>query len=280
MTDIRMWAGGLDHPESVAIGVDGDVYAGGEAGQLYRIGDDGGSEQIASTGGFVLGLAVDGDRNIFACDLVRKELVRWDAATGELSVKSSGAAGVPFRTPNYPALGPDGTIYVTDSGEWQENDGSIFAIRPDGETIEWAPDVIGFPNACAVTPEGDALIVVESTRPGLTRVPVRSDGTAGAPESIATFESQIVPDGLALCSDGSFLVSCYRPDVIFHVAADGSFEEFLRDPLGVVLAAPTDVVFAGADRNELVVANLGRWHLSRATTELRGVAPHFPSIAG
>ena len=28
---------GLDHPEGVALGPDGNIYAGGEAGQVYRI---------------------------------------------------------------------------------------------------------------------------------------------------------------------------------------------------------------------------------------------------
>lgn len=276
--DMKVWANGFDHPESVAVDAKGGVYTGGEAGQLYRVADDGTFEQIGSTGGFVLGLAVDGEGNIYACDLYRKELVRRDASTGETTVASSGADGVPFRTPNYPAFGADGTIYVTDSGEWQENDGALFAVRPSGQTVVWSESVVGFPNACAVTPAGDALIVVESTRPGLTRVPIHEDGAAGEPESIVTFDANIVPDGLALCADGSFVVSCYRPDVIFHVTADGRAIELARDELGVLLAAPTDVAFAGRDRDQLVIANLGRWHLTRATTDLRGVAPHLPTL--
>ena len=32
---------GLDHPEGVAWGTDGNWYAGGEAGQIYRITSDG-----------------------------------------------------------------------------------------------------------------------------------------------------------------------------------------------------------------------------------------------
>ena len=49
----------LDHPECVAIHpIDGSVWCGGEAGQIYRI-DAAGREitQVASTGGFVLGIA-------------------------------------------------------------------------------------------------------------------------------------------------------------------------------------------------------------------------------
>ena len=44
-------AGGLDHPEGVTLGPDGLVYAGGEAGQIFRIGADGWVTELASTGG-------------------------------------------------------------------------------------------------------------------------------------------------------------------------------------------------------------------------------------
>jgi gluconolactonase len=43
-------AGGFDHPEGIAWGPDGFLYAGGEAGQVYRVGLDGSAEEIASTG--------------------------------------------------------------------------------------------------------------------------------------------------------------------------------------------------------------------------------------
>ncbi len=37
LSDFRTWANGLDHPEGVAVGPDGMIYAGGESGQVYRI---------------------------------------------------------------------------------------------------------------------------------------------------------------------------------------------------------------------------------------------------
>ena len=51
------------------------------------------------------------------------------------------------------------------------------------------------------------------------------------------------------------------------------------DPRGTALAAPTNVVFTGPGRNEIVVPNLGRWHLTRIRTSLVGVPLHYPTRA-
>ena len=72
-TQISTLVEGLDHPEGIAWGLDGHVYAGGEAGQIYRVNiDRKEASEIANTGGFVLGIALDADSNIYACDLVAK----------------------------------------------------------------------------------------------------------------------------------------------------------------------------------------------------------------
>src|SRR5829696_8555878 len=76
--DFAPFVEGLDHPEGVAAGPRGEVYAGGEAGQIYRIDLNGSSEQIATTGGFVLDLCLDGDGAIYACDLALGAVMRID----------------------------------------------------------------------------------------------------------------------------------------------------------------------------------------------------------
>ena len=80
-------AGGLDHPEGIAWAPDGALYAGGEAGQVYRIGLDGSVAQIASTEGFMYGLAVDGASTVYACDFGNAAVARISAA-GDVSVLS------------------------------------------------------------------------------------------------------------------------------------------------------------------------------------------------
>ena len=87
---------------------------------------------------------------------------------------------------------------------------------------------------------------------------------------------ETVPDGVALTVEGGIVVSCYRPDRIVYVDASGAVETLAEDPQGTLLAAPTNVVFVGPERNRLVSANLGRWHLTLVDAGLHGVALHHP----
>lgn len=271
----RVLAEGLDHPEGVAVGPSGQLYAGGEAGQLYRIGADGGVTQVASTGGFALGLAVDGDERVYVCDLAQSMVIRVDPATGASAVYSAGASQTPLRTPNAAAFGPDGTLYVTDSGTWDGDDGLVQRVTPDGRTEVWTGEVTSFPNGCCVTPDGSMVLVVTSTHtPGVVAVPIRPDGSAGKPKTVVRLDGT-VPDGVAVAEDGTLLVGCYRPDRIYAVSPAGTAEVLADDPRGTLIAAPTNMAFLG---EQLAVASLARWHVAVGDVGLRGAPLRYPSL--
>ena len=176
-------ADGLDHPECIAAGPDGTVYAGGEAGQIYRIAE-GAAVEIGSTGGFVYGVAVDADRNVYACDFGRAQVARVDP-DGEVTAYSTGTSQRALRVPNFAAFSDDGSLYVTDSGDWRGDEGLVFRIAPDGSTEVWSEEPVGFPNGCCVTANGDALLVVETTERRIVRIPIREDGSAGSMEVVS-----------------------------------------------------------------------------------------------
>ena len=85
----------LDHPEGVAWSPDGVLFAGGEAGQIYEVTLDGDVRQVATTSGSLLGLALDGDGRIYACDCDRCEVVRVDLRTGAAERYSSLLSPIP-----------------------------------------------------------------------------------------------------------------------------------------------------------------------------------------
>ena len=196
-------AEGLDHPEGVAAGADGTVYAGGEAGQIYRI-QDGTAVEIGTTGGFLYGVTLDGGGNVYACDIGRAEVVRV-SPRGNVTSVSTGTADRPLRVPNFAAFADDGSLFVTDSGEWRGDDGLVFRITPDGETNVWSEAAVGFPNGCCLTADGDALLVVETTKSRIVRIGIRDDGSAGQLDGAGELPRSR-PDRIALGSARPLLV--------------------------------------------------------------------------
>jgi gluconolactonase len=268
---------GLDHPEGVAWGPDGFLYAGGEAGQIYKIDVEAQTtQQIASTQGFVLGLALDRDGNIYACDSVRAAVLRI-TPQGEVTETSSGTANRPMQTPNYPVFDQHGNLYVSDSGAWPEGGGCIYRINADGSTEVWSIETPNFANGLALSPDGRHLYVVESVLPGVSRIPIQPDGTAGPPEIVVKLP-QTVPDGLAFDEDGGLYISCYRPDRIYTHDPDGSLHVFADDFQGTILAGPTNVAFGGQDMSTLFIASLGRWHIGRTQVQVAGARLHYPAL--
>ena len=269
-------ATGLDHPEGVAWGPDGRVYAGGEAGQVYAIGADGEVDEIASTGGFMYGITVDGDGTVFACDFGRAEIARV-AADGTISSYSTGTDDHPIRVPNFTAFDGSGDLYVTDSGAWGAEDGLVFRVDTDGTTDVWTDRVPGFPNGCCLSAEGDALLVVESSRRRVVRVPIGPDGAAGSPETLVELAGS-QPDGIALAADGTMFVGCYRPDRVWRVTPEGRPEIWLDDPDGVALNQPANVAFIGAGLDRLAISSLGGWSIVAIDADVLGLPLRSPSI--
>ncbi len=269
---IEVLVDGLDHPEGVAFDYrSGLIYAGGELGQLYEVDPIARTfAEVARTPGFNLGLAVDGRGRVVICDSVDAAI--WVYAEGSLQRVIDSAGDRPLVMPNYPAFGPDGTLYFSDSGVWKEDNGAVIEVAPNGAARVLDTTLCRFPNGCAVTPDGSELWMIQSLGPDVSRFDLVG---GGSPEPVVALPGT-VPDGIAFTEDGGAVISCYRPDRLYYLASDGSLEVIAEDPEGTLLAAPTNIAFMGSGRNQLVSANLGRWHLTLLDTNLRGVVPHAP----
>jgi gluconolactonase len=253
---IDIVAEGLDHPECVAMSRDGLIYAGGEAGQLYRVDPASGVvSELGTSGGWLLGLAVDAGDRVFACDVKLGAVLVFET-DGSHRVFSTGTPDRPMVTPNFPVFDGEGSLYVSDSGVWPEGGGCIYRIARDGTTTVWTTAASRFANGLAIDPAGRFLYVAESTLPGITRVPILADGSAGEPELVVEMPGT-VPDGIAFDRDGRLYIGCYRPDRIYRLDPDGQLVIVRDDFQGTDLAAPTNIAFGG-DGRDLYVASLGR----------------------
>ncbi len=265
---------GLDHPECVCSDRNGTLYTGGEAGQIYRISKDGKKvDQIACTGGFILGVAVSPDgRHLAVCDLINKCVWRLNLKTLKLKALTvaPSAAGGPLSIPNHLAFAEDGSLYVTDSGAFREVSGRIFKFSPQGHGDVWHSGPFNFANGIALSPTRDAVYLCSTWLPGVERVAIRPDGTAGR-RTVYVRLPKSLPDGLAFDAAGNLYVSCYAPARIYKVRpSDRRPDVLIEDWECHLLSNPTNIAFTGENFDQLIVANLGRWHLTRLDLRAKG----------
>lgn len=260
----------LDHPEGVAVDPrDGSIWCGGERGQIYRIAPDGSTrEVVASTEGFCLGMAFGPDGHLFVCDLKHSAVLRLDPVTCELDRFADGVPGHRLRIPNWPAFDAVGRLYISDSYDADEAGPGILRFDIDGSGEMWHPGPFRFANGMAFDAECRRLYVAETHANRIVAVPVETDGSAGRAETVAELPG-ILPDGVAVGSDGSVIVACYEPSRILRIDTTGEISVLADDPTAHVLCHPTNVAFT---EGGLISTNLGRWHLTKIAVDIAGVA--------
>ncbi|SDX91256.1 Sugar lactone lactonase YvrE [Micromonospora pattaloongensis] len=206
-------------PEDVLVDDEGRLVTGGDDGRLWRWaagarpGDE--PEQLAETGGRPLGIELDPtDGSLVVCDAERGLLrVRADGAVTKLA---DAAGGAPLRFCNNAAVAADGAVFFTDSSDrygvhtWKRD---LLEHRPNGRLLRYDPgsgavDVLAtglyFPNGVALTPDGSALVVAETSTHRLLRVTL--DGAVTELVDLPAY-----PDNLSAVGDGTYWVALPSP---------------------------------------------------------------------
>ena len=267
--NVRIFAGGLDHPEGVAVAYDGTVYAGGEAGQVYRISPDGRKlEIIANTGGFCLGLTLDQQDNLYICDCKRKAVLKL-STKGDVSVFVEAVGGRKLIQPNFGVFDSKGNLYFSDSGDWKKTNGVIYRAAPDGTASVFSPGPFHFANGLALDASEQYLYAVESNRNHVLRIKIGPDGTALETEVYAAGLGS-VPDGLAFDAQGNLYVTTYGSSAIYRVTPDRRVDVLCQDVESELLCLATNCAFGGPGFDQLLVANLGVQHLSILDLNVKG----------
>lgn len=260
----------LNHPEGLAIDAQGNVWCGGEAGEIYRIAADGSSiERMASTGGFTLGLAFDAQGRLYTCDLKHAAVFRFDPASGSLEPFAAGDGAARMRVPNVPVVDAGRTcLYVSDSHHFEEAGPGVWRFDLDtGAGTLWYDRPLRFANGLALSADRQSLYVAETFARRVARIPIQPDGTAGTAE-VFIQDLQGLPDGLVFDRQGRLYVCCYEPSRVLRADPDGQVSLLIDDPEAHLLCHPTNGAFRGQD---LFTSNLGRWHITRTEVGAEGL---------
>jgi gluconolactonase len=249
---------GVDHPESISVGPRGEAYTTGTGGQVYRLNlETNRGEEFASTAPRrMLGQAVDAAGNLYCADTTGK-VIRI-TPQGLESTYATGPGGRRFLCANYPAFDRAGNMYLSDSGDWSDQiNGRIYKIpRGGGEAQAWFPEPVDTPNAIALDAGEEFLYLVETYANSVARIAIQPDGSAGPFERVVHMP-RCIPDGIAFDEDGRLWIACHRPDAIYKFdLKTRRLDLFAEDWEGEKLRGPTDVAFAGPNRDILLAASL------------------------
>jgi|SRR5579863_9668433 len=273
---------GVNHPESVSVGPHGEAYTTGTGGEVYRLNlQSNTAEQFASTAPRrMLGQAVDADGNLYCADASAGKVVRI-TPEGRETTYATGSAGEKFVCTNYPVFTHDGYMLLSDSGDWSDAiNGHIYIIEPGGgKAHSWFPEPVDTPNGMALDAEERFLYFVETYGPGVARISITKDRSAGAFERVVHMPRH-VPDGIAFDEDGRLWIACHRPDAIYVFDLQSRrLELFAEDWKGEALRGPTDVAFAGPNRNILLAASLDNLVVHRFdNVGVRGLRLNHPKL--
>jgi gluconolactonase len=239
-----IFASNLSFPEGPVALADGTwlcVEGGAERGCVTRISPDGKTKSVVAKTGRPNGLAIDAEGHIWVAESQTPSLLRL-TLDGKVEVVATACDGQPFLFPNDLCLGPDGAIYMTDSGvhigEFApggkirsdymqvEYDGRIYRVDVKSGKIRQLDFGIKFTNGIAFGTDG-ALYANET----LTGMIYRYEWKGGGIGPRQGFGNVIDPnappgwkgpDGMAFGSDGNLYVAVYAQQDITVLGRDGS----------------------------------------------------------
>lgn len=232
---------GYDGPEDLAVDDQGRIYASVKAGAILRIIPGGKTERWAETGGRPLGLRFDAEGNLLVADAYRG-LLSFDPQ-GRKRILVDQVEGKPIVYANAVDVGPDGTIYFSESSVKfgaEANGGTFEASMLDimehgghGRLLAFDPSTgntrelmkgLNFANGVSMSHDGQSVLVNETGDYRVLRYWLAGDNAGIVEVVIENLPG--FPDNLSKGQDGRYWVGLVSPR---SPALDGlSSQPFLR----------------------------------------------------
>jgi len=266
-----IFADGLSIPEGPVALSDGSwlvVEMGPDRGCVTHISSDGKSKRRIVKTGRPNGLAVDRDGYIWVAESQIPSLLRV-SLDGELLVFLTECEGEPFLFPNDLAFGPDGHLYMTDSGitfrdfvpggnlredyEDIDYDGRVYKIDVSRREISKLDSGIRFTNGICFDAQHN--LYVNETITGMVYRYGWKDGKIGPREDFGNVISADAPagikgpDGMKFGLDGNLYVAVFVQGDVTVLGPDGTVVRRIK----TAGSQPTNLAFGLPGDNRIYV---------------------------
>ena len=291
-----IFATGIGAPEGPVTLPDGGLYVTEMSGStlcVTRLDPQGRRHVVTTTGGRPNGLTSDGDGNLWIAEAGLRALI-CIAPDGREILRVEGDDDGPFLFPNDVAFGPDGHIYMTDSGmavtdfldgqdfvpnyldlDW---DGRVYAIDARaGKVVRRIDRGLRFTNGIAFDAKG--LLYANASFPGdIYRYDLFGAGEARRelfgnvlqPDDSAGFKG---PDGMKFGTDGRLYCTVYGQGNVSVLDTAGTVVERLE----LDGRNPTNCAFAQSGTT-LFVTEVGKGQIEAIPVPCGGLALHRPKL--
>jgi gluconolactonase len=265
---------GLSEPEGPVALADQSfllVEMGPERGSVSHVSPDGKEIRVIARTGRPNGLAVDREGMIWVAESLQPALLR-ASMDGKVEVFLTHDNDLPFIFPNDLCFGPDGLLYLTDSGITIQEfipsgkirpdyatcpyDGRVFQINTHTKAITMIDRGIRFTNGIAFGPDGN-LYVNETITSNVYRYTVR-DGQVGPrqvfgnvidPRAAPGYKG---PDGMKFGQDGNLYCTVYGQQDVTVLGPDGRVVRRIRTHG----KKPTNITFGTGGEQKIYVTEL------------------------
>lgn len=249
---------------------------------------------VRRTGGRPNGLAVDGDGNIWIAEALLRQLICIDPQGNEISRLGGDDVNGPFLFPNDLAFGPDGHLYMTDSGmpmmDFLEGqnfvpnfmdlnwDGRVYEIDPKANKVVRVVDrAIRFTNGIAF--DADNRLYANASFTGEV---YRYDVFGSAAPKRELFGNVLQaddrtgfkgPDGMKFGLDGRLYCTVYGQQNVTVLDQGGVVSERL------VLDGdcPTNLCFSRTSRH-ILVTEVSKGQVEKLPVPCDGLLLHYPKF--